>query len=108
MSISIYLSRPGFPTESASVVGNNELEQSWLPIVRLRGMHYLEHAFGAGLSINDENYKGVIGEAARLCDALREQRSYEDDITNPVYRCDRMLRLLNEYPPDSGVEVYIG
>lgn len=108
MSVAMYLTRPNHPDEVVSVVGNNELQQSWMPIVQANQLVYLEHAFGAGLSINDENHAEVIEETSRLLRLLGEAVQLEYDVTNPVYRCHRMLQVLMSNPPASGVSVYIG
>jgi len=104
----MYLTRPSLPDEVVSVVGNNELQQSWLSIVQDNELIYLEHAFGAGLSINDENYEGVIEETSRLLAIIRERTPFDNNVTNPVFRCDRMLQLLKSNPPGSGTEIYLG
>jgi len=108
MSISAIVETPGGDKVIFGVVGNTELVDTWQPIIRWLELHYLDYIVTAGLSIDRENYADVMSEVSKLLLELMEAFPYKDDVVNPVFRCKRLLHLLEANPPDSGAHVYIG
>jgi hypothetical protein len=108
MSVSLYLSRPEIADEVILLVGNNELHQVWLPIIQEKQCAFLEYALTSGLSVNIDNYEDILNETKILYLNLAENRLINDEITNPLYRCNRLLQLLIDNPPSDNYSIYIG
>ena len=109
MAISVVLKTPSAPEEvSFSVVGNSELNGLWKPIFAEHGLSYLDYCAGAGLRIDRDNFGEVVSEIRVLLTELSQRFEYSCDITNPVFRCSRLLNLLETNPPESGTTIYIG
>lgn len=109
MSITLSLDR-GLKSgpEYFCVVGDTELNEVWKPIIERNDLHYLDYIVGAGIGLDADNYLDIAGEVRVLLDALESGYPYVDDIVNPVFRCRRLLRIINEFSPENGLSVYIG
>src|SRR5262245_8534312 len=108
MSMSVVVRDSNNREEALSVVGSSELESMWKPILARRDLPYLKYIASAGLSIDEDNYKDVVGEIRVLLHELEVMCTYENDIANPVFRCRRLLEILESHPPSTHARIYIG
>lgn len=93
---------------SLSVVGDSELHELWIPIIQECGLEYMDYVVTAGLSLDSDNYYDVLSEVRQLLAELEQRQEFRDDITNPVFRCRRLLEVLEAHSPERGAELYIG
>lgn len=109
MSIAVYV-QAVHPRSDATypVVGSSELARLWRPIIDEQGLGYVDYVVTAGLSIDADNYADVLRELLVLRTALAALVAPQDDFTNPVFRCQRLIDVLTAHPPQSGDRVYIG
>jgi hypothetical protein len=109
MSTSIYIDCPLKQLEeSVFVAGASDGTRFWLPIIDSLKLHLLEHAFGAGLTITDEYYAGVIEEVKVVLSKFAEIPDSTPGIGDVISRCCQLLEILKKYPPGSGCELYLG
>ena len=86
----------------------DELNQLWLPIAREKELHLVEFAITAGITLNKEYFQQMREELQTLLAEMEKVVPYEDDFVNPVFRCRRLIKLLDDNPPESGARILVG
>lgn len=89
------------------LAGQTEIERLWQPIIQSENLPLLAQAFSAGLTI-DRQYHAEFGREITV--VLRTLESIDDSQRNvdAIRRCRLLHDLLERYPPDAEVEIYVG
>jgi hypothetical protein len=85
-----------------------ELQKLWLPIAHEKGLHLVEYAITAGLTLDKKYYQQMREELQTLLAEIEKAVPYEDDFVNPAFRCRRLIKLLDDNPPESGAQILVG
>lgn len=108
MGVAVHYAKPGCDSQMLTVAGQNEIDTLWKPLVKRLDLPLLDYVLSAGLSVDTTYHAQIIEEVKAICHAIEEEVAFVEEITNPVYRCRRLLSILQEYFPEQGCSVYIG
>ena len=108
MSISLYLKSDESQQEVISLAGDSELRSLWKPIIEREGLYTLDYIVSAGLTIDSDNHPEVVDELRTLLNQVLLDYAFAEDVTNPVFRIQRVLDILSKWSTDCSINIYIG
>ena len=90
------------------LAGDGEIQTLWRPIVKEENLPLFDMCFTAGILVEDDSYSDILNEASVLLRCIESKVDYVDDSANVVFRCRRLVDILQKYPPNAGNRIYLG
>ncbi|HAW26982.1 hypothetical protein [Gimesia maris] len=111
MGHSFYCSKEGEEIDTAiPICGSNEACEYWHPVIDLNHLELLRLAFTGYLEIDETNIEQFKKEVVLILNNFKRLNETEGsgDFDFSIERCQRLLDLLEKYPPEQGYYLSVG